>query len=69
MGNSVLEQKSNRTVPLDSTSIPFHNTAGATDIRDMDSVIKKLQQIVSKINRYVEKAPIDIVRSRVLGAL
>lgn len=67
MGDWVLEQKSDRTVPLGSTSISFQNTAGATDIRDMDSVIAKLQQIAMKINRYVEKASRDIVRSRVVG--
>ncbi|MCI4381391.1 hypothetical protein PGIGA_G00251020 [Pangasianodon gigas] len=51
MGNWVLEQKSDKTVPLDSISISFPSTAGATDIRDMGSVIAKLQQIASKINR------------------
>ncbi|XP_053496852.1 A-kinase anchor protein 9 isoform X5 [Ictalurus furcatus] len=51
MGDWMLEQKSNKTVPLDSISIPFLNTAGATDIKDMDSAIAKLQQMSSQINR------------------
>ncbi|MCJ8735508.1 hypothetical protein PDJAM_G00247820 [Pangasius djambal] len=51
MGDWGLGQKSDRTVPLDSISIPFPSTAGAADIRDMGSVIAKLQQIASKINR------------------
>ncbi|KAF4081781.1 hypothetical protein AMELA_G00165260 [Ameiurus melas] len=51
MGDWMLEQKSNKAVPLESISIPFLNTAGATDIRDMDSAIAKLQQMSSKINR------------------
>lgn len=61
MGDWMLEQKSNRTMPLDSISIPFLNTAGATDVKDMYSAIAKLQQMSSQINRYVEKAAIDIV--------
>lgn len=68
MGDWMLEQKSNRTMPLDSISIPFLNTAGATDIKDMDSAIAKLQQMSSQINRYVEKAAIDIVKSGGLSA-
>ncbi|KAB5565250.1 hypothetical protein PHYPO_G00238950 [Pangasianodon hypophthalmus] len=51
MGDWGLGQKSDKTVPLDSISIPFPSTAGATDLRDMGSVIAKLQQIASKINR------------------
>ncbi|XP_053542007.1 A-kinase anchor protein 9 isoform X9 [Ictalurus punctatus] len=51
MGDWMLEQKSNRTMPLDSISIPFLNTAGATDVKDMDSAIAKLQQMSSQINR------------------
>ncbi|XP_060771551.1 A-kinase anchor protein 9-like isoform X2 [Neoarius graeffei] len=57
MGDWVLEQKSDRTVPLGSTSISFQNTAGAIDIRDMDSVIAKLQQIAMKINRPAVEGP------------
>lgn len=68
MGDWMLEQKSNRTMPLDSISIPFLNTAGATDVKDMYSAIAKLQQMSSQINRYVEKAAIDIVKSGGLSA-
>lgn len=65
MGVRLLEQKSDKATPLDSISIPFLNTAGATDIRSMDSALAKLQQIASNVNRYVEKASIDIVRPKV----
>lgn len=70
MSDWVLEQKSDKTMPLDSISIPpFLKTEGAADVRAMDSVIAKLQLIGRKVNRYMEKVSIDIVMSRGLDAL
>lgn len=63
----MLEKKSDKTVPR-ASGIPFLSTTGAADITDMDGVIAKLQQIDSSINRYKEKAFIDMVRCRGLGA-
>lgn len=56
-------QKSDKTLHLDSISIPILNSAGATHIRDMVGVIAKLQQISCKFNRYEEEASIHLLRS------
>ncbi|KAI5091939.1 A-kinase anchor protein 9 [Silurus meridionalis] len=50
-GDQMLEQKSVRSVPLDSTSTAVLNTAGETELTDTNSAVAKLQQIANKINR------------------
>lgn len=64
----MLEQKSDKTVSLDSVSMPFLNTSRAAVIGDLNSAITNLKQIDSKINRYMEKLFIVTVRSRGLFA-
>lgn len=56
------------SVVMDSIGTPLLSTARATDIRDMESVITRLQQITSKISRYVGKVSTDTVRSGATGA-
>lgn len=64
VGEQVLEQKSDKPVSQDSIGTYVLNIAGATCSRDMDSVVAILQQMYSKISRYV--ATTDPIRSGVL---
>ncbi|TTM35985.1 A-kinase anchor protein 9 [Bagarius yarrelli] len=53
------EQKSYKSVSLDSTGTPVLNIAGVTCSRDTESVVAKLQKMSSKISRFAVEGADD----------